>query len=76
MAGLGDGPIVPVLLGDEARAQAVAERLFDAGVFVVPIAYPMVARGRARIRVMISAAHRVTDLESAAHAIARAVGGS
>ena len=73
---LGDGPIVPVVLGDEARAQAVAQRLFEAGVFVVPIGYPMVPRGRARIRVMISAAHSVADLESAARAIAAAVGGS
>ena len=55
---------------------AVAERLFEAGVFVVPIAYPMVPRGQARIRVMISAAHSAADLESAAHAIAAAVGGT
>jgi glycine C-acetyltransferase len=70
---LGAGPIVPLLLGDEDRARTVAERLFDAGVFVVPIAYPMVARDRARIRVMISAAHSVADLEAAAQAIAAAV---
>ena len=70
---LGVGPIVPVVLGTEERAGAVAERLFEAGVFVVPIAYPMVPRGQARIRVMISAAHSVPDLESAAHAISAAV---
>ena len=70
---LGEGPIVPILLGDEDRARTVAEGLFEAGIFVVPIGYPMVARGRARIRVMVSAAHEVADLERAAAAIARVV---
>jgi len=70
---LGEGPIVPIVLGEEERARAVAEQLFEAGIFVVPIAHPMVARGRARIRVMVSAAHEVADLERAASAIARAV---
>lgn len=69
----GETPIVPVMLGDEKRAQEVARRLFEAGVFVVPIAYPMVPRGRARIRVMISAAHTRDDLRFAAHAIAAAI---
>ena len=66
---LGETPIVPIVLGDEGRAQDVATRLFDAGVFVVPISYPMVPRGRARIRAMISASHSRADLEFAAAAI-------
>lgn len=74
VAALGDGPIVPLVLGDEDRARSVAQQLFEAGVFVVPIAYPMVPRGRARIRIMISAAHSVADLESAAESIADVVG--
>src|SRR5439155_8716762 len=41
---LGETPIVPIVLGEEARAQEVAQRLFEAGVFVAPIAYPMVPR--------------------------------
>jgi glycine C-acetyltransferase len=63
-------------LGDEDRARTVAEGLFEVGIFVVPIGYPMVARGRARIRVMVSAAHEVADLERAAAAIAHVVKGS
>ncbi len=69
----GDTPIIPVMLGDEERAQVVARRLFEAGVYVVPIAYPMVPRGRARIRVMISAAHTPDDLRFGAQAFAAAV---
>jgi glycine C-acetyltransferase len=69
----GQTPIVPIILGDEERAQAVARRLFEAGVYVVPIAYPMVPRGRARIRIMISAEHSAADLHFAAQAIAAAV---
>ena len=67
-------PIVPLILFDEQRTQEVARRLFDAGVYVVPIVYPMVARGRARIRMMISAAHTPDDLHFAAQAIATAIG--
>jgi glycine C-acetyltransferase len=66
---LGEGPIVPIVLGDEGRTQDVAQRLFEAGVFVVSIAYPMVPRGRARIRAMISASHSASDLEFAAAAL-------
>ena len=65
---------MPLILFDEQRTQEVARRLFDAGVYVVPIVYPMVARGRARIRMMISAAHTPDDLHFAAQAIATAIG--
>ncbi len=70
----GHTPIVPLILGDERRTQVVARRLFEAGVYVVPIVYPMVPRGRARIRVMISAEHTADDLQFAAQAIATAIG--
>jgi glycine C-acetyltransferase len=69
----GETPIVPVVLGDEERTRDVARRLFEAGVYVVPIAYPMVPRGSARIRVIISAAHSTDDLRFAAQAFAAAV---
>ena len=70
---LGETPIVPIVLGEEAHAQEVAQRLFEAGVFVVPIAHPMVPRGRARIRVMVSATHTPADLEFAAEALGAAL---
>jgi glycine C-acetyltransferase len=71
----GETPIVPVMLGDEERAHEVAQRLFEEGIFVVPIVYPMVPRGSARIRVMLSAEHTTDDLRFAAQAFAVAVHG-
>ncbi|MCE7938932.1 glycine C-acetyltransferase [bacterium] len=56
-------PITPVMLGDEQLAQATSRRLFAAGVFGTAIAFPTVPLGKARIRVMISAAHSRADLD-------------
>jgi glycine C-acetyltransferase len=56
-------PITPVMLGDEQLTQEFSKRLFVAGVFATAIAYPTVALGKARIRVMISAAHSRQDLD-------------
>ena len=58
-------PIVPVMLGEATLAQQFSRRLFDAGVFAMAIAYPTVPQGKARIRVMNSAAHSQSDLELA-----------
>jgi glycine C-acetyltransferase len=58
-------PILPVMLGDAELAQAFSRRLFDQGVFAMAIAYPTVPMGKARIRVMNSAAHTHQDLEQA-----------
>ncbi len=58
-------PIVPVMLGEASVAQAFSRRLFEAGVFAMPIGFPTVAQGKARIRVMNSAAHSQSDLEMA-----------
>jgi glycine C-acetyltransferase len=69
----GQTPIVPVILGDEERTRTVARQLVEAGVFVVPIVFPMVPRGRARIRFMVSAAHTADDLRFATEALAAAV---
>ncbi len=63
--GASETPIVPVMLGDAALAQAFSRRLFDEGVFAMAIAYPTVPMGKARIRVMNSAAHSQQDLEQA-----------
>lgn len=58
-------PIVPVMLGEAPLAQAFSRRLFEKGVFAMAIGYPTVPQGKARIRVMNSAAHSTDDLEQA-----------
>lgn len=58
-------PIVPVMLGEAPLAQQFSRRLFEEGVFAMAIGYPTVPLGKARIRVMNSAAHSRQDLEQA-----------
>jgi glycine C-acetyltransferase len=58
-------PIVPVMLGEAALAQKFSKALFDAGVFAMAIGFPTVPQGKARIRVMNTAAHTHDDLEQA-----------
>jgi 8-amino-7-oxononanoate synthase len=54
--------IVPIMIGDEARAMKIAAALREQGVFVPAIRYPTVARGQARLRVTLSAAHEAADI--------------
>ncbi|HET7088243.1 MAG TPA: glycine C-acetyltransferase [Anaerolineae bacterium] len=61
--GRSETPITPVILGENHVAQQFSRKLFDLGVFAMPIVYPTVPKGTARIRVMISAAHEPSDLE-------------
>ena len=61
----GEHPIVPVMLGDATRAAKMAERLLENGVYVIAFSYPVVPKGKARIRVQLSAAHTREDLEFA-----------
>lgn len=63
--GHSDTPIVPVMLGEAPLAQQFSRRLFEEGVFAMAIGYPTVPQGKARIRVMNSAAHSQQDLEQA-----------
>lgn len=56
-------PITPVMLGEAPLAQEFSKALFEEGVFAMAIGFPTVPRGKARIRVMISAAHQKEDLE-------------
>ncbi len=56
-------PITPVMLGDENLAKNFSKALFEEGVFATPIKFPMVALGKARIRVMPSAAHTKKDMD-------------
>ncbi len=64
-------PIVPVMLGEALLAQQFSRRLFAEGLFVMAISYPTVPLGKARIRVMNSAAHSHEDLEQALDVFAR-----
>jgi len=66
----GEHPIVPVMLDDAALAAKFAERMLAHGVYVVAFSYPVVARGKARIRTQMSAAHSRDDLELALQAFA------
>lgn len=56
-------PIIPVMLGDAKLARRFSQRLLEEGVFAMAIGYPTVPQGKARIRVMMSAAHSSDDLE-------------
>jgi glycine C-acetyltransferase len=67
----GDHPIVPVMIGDAALAHRVAARLLEKGVYVVGFSYPVVPRGKARIRVQVSAVHTRADLDFALGAFAQ-----
>jgi len=69
--GLSQTPIVPVMLGEAQLAQQFSRRLFEEGVFAMAIGYPTVAQGKARIRVMNSAAHNPTDIEAALETFGR-----
>lgn len=64
-------PITPVYVGDEGDAQRMERMLWDEGVYALSILYPTVARGKARIRTMPSAAHTQADLEEALEAFKR-----
>lgn len=63
-------PITPVMLGEATLAQDFSRALFESGVFAMAIGFPTVPRGKARIRVMVSAAHSADDLEQGLQAFA------
>lgn len=69
--GFSQTPIVPVMLGEASLAQQFSRRLFEEGVFAMAIGFPTVARGKARIRVMNSAAHNLADIEIALETFSR-----
>jgi glycine C-acetyltransferase len=68
----GEHPIVPIMVYDAAKAQQLAARLLELGVYVVGFFFPVVAKGQARIRVQLSAVHERADLERAVAAFAQA----
>lgn len=67
----GEHPIVPVMLGDAALAQRMAERLLTEGVYVIGFSYPVVPKGQARIRTQLSAAHTPEDVDTAISAFSK-----
>ena len=61
----GDHPIVPIMLYDAVLAQTMAAKLLDEGIYVIGFFFPVVAKGQARIRVQLSAAHEQQHLDKA-----------
>ena len=68
----GDHPIVPVMLGDAVVAQKMSQRLLELGIYAVGFFYPVVPKGKARIRVQISAGHTRENLDKAVAAFSQA----
>lgn len=63
-------PIVPIHVGDAAKAFEFSRKLFDAGVFAPAVGYPTVAEGKARLRAMVSATHKREQLLRATEVLA------
>ena len=61
----GDHPIVPIMLYDAVLAQTMAAKLLEEGIYVIGFFFPVVAKGQARIRVQLSAAHEQKHLDKA-----------
>jgi glycine C-acetyltransferase len=68
----GDHPIVPIMVFEAERAQALSARLLELGVYAVGFFYPVVPKGQARIRVQLSAAHEPEQIDRAVAAFAQA----
>jgi glycine C-acetyltransferase len=64
-------PICPVMLYDEKLAHAMADRLLEEGIYVIGFSFPVVPRGKARIRVQVSAAHTTAQIDAAIAAFAK-----
>ena len=70
--GRSETPITPVMVGESGKAKKLSSRLFEIGVFALPIVYPMVAQGKARIRTIMNAALSKEDLDFAIGAFEKA----
>jgi glycine C-acetyltransferase len=69
--GKSETPITPIMVGDAAKAFQFSRELFDEGVFAGAIGFPTVPEGKARLRTIVTAAHKRADLERAAETIER-----
>ena len=67
----GEHPIIPVMLGDAQLASRMADELLKEGVYVIGFSFPVVPKGRARIRTQMSAAHTSEQIDRAVDAFAR-----
>ncbi|GAB6932154.1 glycine C-acetyltransferase [Calditerricola satsumensis] len=70
--GNSETPITPVIVGDEALAMKLSDKLFEYGVYAQGIVYPTVPKGKARVRTIVTAVHTKEDLEAALHAFEKA----
>jgi glycine C-acetyltransferase len=61
----GEHPIVPIMIGDAPLAVKMAEKMLEKGIYVIAFSFPVVPKGKARIRTQMSAAHTRGDLEFA-----------
>ncbi|MEV6906840.1 glycine C-acetyltransferase [Amycolatopsis sp. NPDC051071] len=68
----GEHPIIPVMIGDAAKAGKLADLLLEQGIYVVGFSYPVVPHGKARIRTQMSAAHSAEDVNRAVDAFVTA----
>ena len=66
--GISETPITPVMAGDEAKAQQLAARLFDEGIFATSVVFPTVALGKARVRTIVTSEHTHDDLQACLNA--------
>ena len=64
----GEHPIIPVMTGDASKAQALAQKLMDHGIYVTAFSFPVVPKGQARVRTQMSAAHSREQLDQAIEA--------
>ena len=64
-------PIVPIMLYDAKLAQDMAAKLMDEGIYVIGFFFPVVAKGKARIRVQLSAAHTREHLDKCINAFTK-----
>jgi glycine C-acetyltransferase len=66
--GVSETPITPVIAGDESKAQQLAARLFDEGIFATSVVFPTVALGKARVRTIVTSEHTRDDLQACLNA--------
>ena len=67
----GETPIVPVIVGETAKAIEMSNLLLEEGLFVTGFGFPVVPQGQARVRCQVSAAHTRDDLDRALHAMTK-----
>ena len=67
----GQHPIIPVMLGDAQLATKMADALLGEGIYVIGFSYPVVPKGKARIRTQMSAAHTEAQIDRAVSAFGR-----